>query len=217
MPGEGGYESLQLFCRPASDSIKGDLTRHEFMKAAKQAWETIGVTQANPYHLETALLTNIHSASNAARWQELNSDSAGLKRFFPYLQFFTVGDESVCPICGPLHEKTYKRDDPFWQMHYPPLHHRCRCLVEEVSVLDVELEGIKPDTKYPTSSPTYQPPAKGFDRPPAELAEAEQARMMVEALLSEVGSQEPGVRKNTKNKSPLTPHCKGGIKRGAHG
>jgi len=150
------------------DAIKGDLTRGEFLKAAKEAWGALGVTRANPYHLETTLLTNIHSAANAARWSELQRDTEGLRQFYPYLQFVTVGDEAVCDICGPLDGQVYSRDDDFWDVYYPPLHHRCRCEVIEVSVLDVETEKIKPDTDYPDVQP-----AKGFDMPPAELMSAE--------------------------------------------
>jgi len=150
----------------AGDAIKGDLTRAEFVKSARLAWDTLGVTRANPFHLETTILTNLHSAANAARWSELQRDSEGLRAFYPYLQFLTVGDEAVCEICGPRDGKIYGRDDPFWQTNYPPLHHRCRCEVLEVSVLDAETEGLKPSQGYPVAPP----PSEGFDRPPAELA-----------------------------------------------
>jgi len=143
------------------ESIAGQRTVAEFVKEARAGWDALGVTKANPYHLETAALTNIHSAANAARWQGLAEDSQGLREFFPLWEFVTVGDAAVCDICGPLDTRVYRRDDPFWSVHYPPLHHRCRCMVLEVSVLDIETEGIKEDKIYPV---VEVPP--GFDRLP---------------------------------------------------
>ena len=85
-----------------------------------------------------------------------------MREFFPLLEFVAVGDEAMCDICEPLDTQVYRRDDGFWMIYYPPLHFNCRCLVIEVSVLDIEAEGIKPREDYPTSPL----PAPGFDRMP---------------------------------------------------
>ncbi len=146
------------------EAVRGQMTKHEFMKAAKDAWSVLGVTKAAPWHLETVYLTNIHSAANAARWNELQRDTAGLRNFFPSLQFLTVGDQA-CDICAPLDGQVHPRDDGFWSTYYPPLHHRCKCQVIEVSVLD----NVRP-TELPGG---LLPPAPGFDRPPAQFAAAD--------------------------------------------
>ena len=148
----------------ADEAVKGNLTVYEFIKSAKEAWNILGVTKAKPYHLETVCLTNVHSAANAARWQELQRDSEGLREFFPYLEFITAADDLVCEICSPMAGRVYPRDDLVWQRNYPPLHHRCRCQVTEISVLEAEEEGIKPGN-YPDAPQ----PAPGFDQPPAEM------------------------------------------------
>jgi len=143
------------------EAIAGQRTVAEVVKESRAAWDALGVTKANPYHLETAARTSIHTAANAARWSELQRDTQGLREFFPLLEFVTVGDEALCDTCEPLDGRVYRRDDGFWMTYYPPLHFNCRCLVIEVSVIDIEAEGIKPG-EYPTSPL----PAPGFDRMP---------------------------------------------------
>lgn len=110
------------------------------------------------WYLETVYLTNVHSALNAARWAEQTNTDAILTQFFPFMKYYTAGDQAVCPICTPYAGLIMKRDDPGWSTIYPPNHHRCRCQVLEISAF----EAVQPEV-YPATAPG---PARGFDRPP---------------------------------------------------
>ena len=164
-----GSENIALIAQVkevAQRSIIEGITQYEFSKEVTSLFETAGVTPTSKWHLETVFRTNIGSAYNAARWQQtFESPSEAVELFVPYLQYSTTGSANVCEICKPYDGRIYRRDDPIWDTIYPPLHYNCECIVAPVSVLEVEAEGLKPDTIYPDSPG----PIKGFDGPPSTL------------------------------------------------
>ena len=56
-------------------------------------------------------------------------------------RMFTAADEIVCPICGPLHGQTIRKDAAgFGSLGFPPFHVNCRCRVTTVTELTESLE-----------------------------------------------------------------------------
>lgn len=48
------------------------------------------------------------------------------------VEFYSVRDERVCPLCGALHGKTTKLGERFDGGTYPPIHPNCRCFLRPV-------------------------------------------------------------------------------------
>lgn len=148
----------------AAKALDGGMLFREFAEEVNEIYDTAGLTAANKYHLETVYRTNIQSVVNAARYKELQQDSPALREFFPDLQYVTAGDDAVRDEHAELDGLVFPRDHEFWSQYYPPNGFNCRCIVEEMSVLD--------DYESRTALPEgIIKPESGWDRPPIELAE----------------------------------------------
>lgn len=148
----------------AAKALSEGMLFRDFADEVNTVYEKAGLTAAAKHHLETVYRTNIQSVVNAARYKELQSDSPALRQFFPDLQYVTAGDAAVRDEHAALDGLIYPRDHPFWEQYYPPNGYNCRCIVEEMSVLD----SYKSRNDMPDGLIKPEP---GWDRPPIELAE----------------------------------------------
>jgi SPP1 gp7 family putative phage head morphogenesis protein len=127
------------------DSVAGDLTRTDFMRAARSAlarkgwWglneledpvtgETV-TTRFNPTRLKLIYDTNVRQAAVAGQWDRAQDT----KRLFPYLRYVTLADEKVRDSHRAWHNLVLPVDDPWWSAHMPQNAYRCRCYVRQVS------------------------------------------------------------------------------------
>lgn len=148
----------------AQKALREGMTQFEFQKETWELFDTAGITKTSRWHLETVFRTNISNAYNASRWEQmLGSPSEAVERFVPYLEYSTTGGHNVCEICMSFDGKIYRRDDPVWDVIYPPLHYNCECLVAPVSAFETIDEGIKASTVYPDMSEIQ------FKGPPSSL------------------------------------------------
>ena len=100
--------------------------------------EQAGWTPINDSHAENVLRTNVGTAYNAGRAQQMLQPT--VLRFRPYWQIVTVND-------GPPRQRHYhqladlvvlRADDPFWLTAYPPFGYQCRCRVRSLSIREGE-------------------------------------------------------------------------------
>jgi hypothetical protein len=78
----------------------------------------------------TIALTEIASAENEAILRRAREELAQGLTARPVKTWLTAADERMCPLCGPLADKTVPLNKPFTgQVQHPPLHPRCRCVV----------------------------------------------------------------------------------------
>lgn len=91
-----------------------------------------------PYRLETIYRTNMQSAYMAGRYkaQLENADAR------PYWTYIAVMDDRTRGSHAAMHNRTFRYDDPVWQVWYPPCGYRCRCRVVAHSAAEVEADGI---------------------------------------------------------------------------
>ena len=91
-----------------------------------------------PYRLETVYRTNMQSAYMAGRYkaQLENADAR------PYWTYVAVLDGRTRGSHAAMHNRTFRYDDPIWQVWYPPCGYRCRCRVVARSAHEVEADGI---------------------------------------------------------------------------
>jgi len=123
----------------------------EFRSDIDKVFDAAGLTQLNPWHLDTVYQTNVFSGYGEGRKQvvdELSIDE------FPLRQVVTVGDgrESeggrVRDEHADLDGFTAAKDDPIWEWLKTPFSYRCRCMIVPVHVSEgLEPSGYTPDVR----------------------------------------------------------------------
>ncbi len=117
-----------------------------------------GFDTGNPYHLRTNYDSAANLAYAAGHWDQIQN----LKNVFKYLRYVTLGNESVCDICGPLNGLIYAVDDPFWDTWAPINHWNCHCSVEQLTA-----DEAADDPKLNRSTSNLPNPQAGFTGNPA--------------------------------------------------
>ena len=119
---------------------------------------------ASAHRLRTIFDTNLQSAYGAGRWKAADE----LRQERPYWGLSVVLDGRTSRICLNLAGVVLPADHPFWDMHIPPLHYRCRTALVTYSAAQAE--------GRITQRPPEQPPLEGFGRPPGREAWSPQPR-----------------------------------------
>ena len=92
----------------------------------------------SPRRLRTIYQTNVASAYNAARYEQMLANSSAR----PYWQYVAVMDAKTRPSHAAMNGRVFRFDDPIWRTHYPPCAYNCRCRVRALSARDVERLGL---------------------------------------------------------------------------
>lgn len=108
-------------------------------------------------HSETVFRNATQRAYNAGRWEQMNDPDVA--QFRPYLMFDAVLDDATTTICEACNGTTLHRDDPWWETHVPPLHHRCRSSLRSLRESEAQRQGV-------TGEPTEQEPDGDWGAPP---------------------------------------------------
>lgn len=139
------------------DALEEAIQSQVTPKAAIASFFTrAGLSEDNPFFVETLLRTQTQLAYGAARWEEY--ESPGIAEIIWGYTYITVGDDRVRENHAELDGVTLPKDDKFWNNFFPPNGYNCRCQV--VPVFDKE-----PVKKPPKQAATDQ----GFDFNPAQL------------------------------------------------
>jgi len=87
----------------------------------------------NSYRVETIFRTNVQTAYNAGRWEQVNDPEVIDIR--PFSRFLAILDpRTTVLICRPIADTVLPSADAWWRSHWPPLHFSCRSTV--VSLTD---------------------------------------------------------------------------------
>lgn len=104
----------------------------------------------NPARIETIFRNAAQSSYNAGRWAQMTEPSVA--KFRPYFMYDAILDDATTPICKGLNGTILHHEDPFWDTHWPPLHHRCRSSIRNLRRTEAERRGItttRPDAPVP--------------------------------------------------------------------
>ena len=101
----------------------------DWKEAREEIAAALGDPEKNAARAETVLRTNCFQAYAAARHRSQMED----KEVFPYLKYVTVGDSRVRDSHAQLNGTILRKDDPFWETHYPPWDWGCRCVAVELT------------------------------------------------------------------------------------
>lgn len=104
--------------------------------------------------IRTEYSTAISQSMNAAKWLVIEEQREGL----PYLRYVAVNDRLACTICQPLNNICLPIDHPFWKRYYPANHFNCRCIVEQLDMLDgKQFHSDRSDVAYAQKYSEIQP------------------------------------------------------------
>ena len=96
------------------------------------------VQLGSPQRLRTIYQTNLQSAYMAAR--ALAQEQAS-RHAFPYRMYVAVMDGRTRPSHAALNGKVWHRDDPVWQVIFPPNGFNCRCRTTMLTQGQMNREG----------------------------------------------------------------------------
>lgn len=117
----------------------------DFVKDADMAFDALGVTKLNPFHLETVFLTNTMTAYSAGRKKLMDTlpDDE-----FPLRQVMAVGDDRTRDGHLAIDGYTAASSDPVWDWLKTPFSYCCRCRIRPVHVSEgLAPSGYTPDVR----------------------------------------------------------------------
>ena len=96
---------------------------------------------AEAYLIDTIVRTEGTFLANLARTQVAQEN----KDFVTMYEYSAVMDDRTTDICSELDGFVALIDDPIWDSITPPNHFNCRSVLQYVTTIDVEQDGIEPD------------------------------------------------------------------------
>lgn len=133
----------------------------------------------NDAHAETVFRNATQRSLSAGRWRQMNDPD--VLRWRPYFMHDSVLDSRTTETCRTLDGVIRPADDPHWQTHWPPGHHRCRRGVRSLRKQEAERRGVTnvippvDDSEgfglAPDRQPVWKPDPSKFD--PALVAALE--------------------------------------------
>lgn len=139
----------------------------EFQATIADAFQRRGITPLAPHHIENVFRTNMQTAYNAGRWNELMDPE--MATFFPMFEYHNPLDErsrlTHAAMAKPGANR-FRRDDPIWFAWWPPNGYNCRCWV--VGVSDPRAMANTPQGSFIDEQGQHQPllPDTGFSHNP---------------------------------------------------
>ena len=94
------------------------------------------VQLGSPHRLKTIYQTNLQAAYMAGRAKAQAQAGA-----FPYLMYVAVMDGRTRPSHAALNGKVWRKDDPVWQVLFPPNGFNCRCRTRALTEGQMRREG----------------------------------------------------------------------------
>lgn len=115
--------------------------------------KSVRETLRDPVHAETVFHNATQRAYNAGRWRQMNQPD--VLAFKPYLMYDAILDSRTTDhICRPRAKTILHALDAWWKTNWPPLHHRCRSGVRNLTEAAAAARGISetpPETEEPGS------------------------------------------------------------------
>lgn len=91
-------------------------------------------------HLETVFRNWAQTSYNTGRFVQMSEPA--LAKVRPYWMFDTILDDRTTSVCKVCNGTIKLHDDPWWDNHWPPQHHRCRSSVRSIRASEAVRRGI---------------------------------------------------------------------------
>lgn len=141
--------------------------------------------------MQTVFRNAVQSALNAGRWQQMTEPA--VKALRPFVMFDGIADARQSPICKEWDGTILSIDDP--SMPVPPLHHRCRSSLRNLTEKQARERGI-------TSQPPKISPQPGFGEPPDLSEWAPNPGDYPRALFEEYERKREQIARTAKRRKP---------------
>lgn len=174
----GGVEKIRLL-QVIQDSIvkalKDGTTFNEWKKDVDSYFTAAGYDAKDPWHLQTIYRTNMFSAYNAGRYHQ----GMATAELLPYWQYKAVLDSRTRASHARMNNFIARKDDPVWDLWFPPNGFNCRCTVISLTAERAERED--------KGMPPVGVPDEGFDRNPGKQDSAGKESLL--EILKKAGQQ----------------------------
>lgn len=90
----------------------------------------------SPHRLRTIYRANLQTSYNSGRWKNQQQSSR------EFLEYIAVIDQNTRPSHRANHGTVLRKDDPWWDSHYPPNGWGCRCRVRSLSRRQVDEDDV---------------------------------------------------------------------------
>nr|WP_269808670.1 phage minor head protein [Enterovibrio nigricans] len=115
-----GGEAINRVKKLYTQALEDGASKSETLQKLDGFMEQAGIAQANPYWLELHYRNNMMTAYNSGRWTQVANND-----LVQYLVYSSVMDAGTTELCRHLDDVAKPKDDPFWEIYYPPNHHKC--------------------------------------------------------------------------------------------
>ncbi|MHB1059811.1 MAG: phage minor head protein [Rhodanobacter sp.] len=126
-------------------AIDQGTTFEQFKDECEDIFARRGWTGKRAWRVDNIFRTNIQTAYNVGRYQQL----AGMTAAFPYWKYSAVNDSRTRPTHLAMNGLVYPAGHPFWNTWYPPNGYRCRCSVIPLTASQVKGRGLTVETEIP--------------------------------------------------------------------
>lgn len=141
----------------------------------------------NDAHAETVFRNAIQRQYNAGRWAQMTDPS--VQRFRPFGLVDAILDGATTEYCREVNGTILPLDDPWWDTHFFPAHHRCRTSIRNLRRSEAERRGI-------TELPPDISPAPGFGQGP---------RLQAPPWKPDPQKHDPVLVEELEKKAPVAP------------
>lgn len=107
-------------------SLEQGSTLRDFARELAAEELSLGVTQSDPWYVETVYRTNIASSYGAGRYRQIRSPAVMAAR--PFVEYRSSRDDRVRANHAALDGLVFRQDDPAWPQYAPPNGFNCRCV-----------------------------------------------------------------------------------------
>lgn len=146
-------------------AVEEGMTRKQGVNLLRKAFALEGLTPDNSYTLEAIFRTQTQMAYSAGQWNA-DQDPAVQEILWGY-RYVTVGDDRVRPEHVGFDGVTLPKDDPFWNINFPPCGWGCRCTA--IPLFDKE-DKVRPPKSVIVDGKRVKPEAdEGFRFNPGKV------------------------------------------------
>lgn len=112
------------------DITINELTETQGIKRIKEAFELAGTSARHDYWYTTIYRTETQIAMSGGRWQSATDPILGTILWG--FEYVTMGDQHVRPLHAKADGTILSKNDPWWNINFPPCGYNCRCQAIEI-------------------------------------------------------------------------------------
>lgn len=143
-------EELHTVLKAIQRAIDEGTTFKDFQEDCEEIFDRRGFSGKNPYRVANIFQTNIQTAYNVGRYEQLQAETDILQ----YWLYDAINDGHVRKTHLAMDGRIYPANHPVWNSWYPPNGYGCRCSVSGLTQDQVESQGLAVQKEDPTTSST---------------------------------------------------------------